>query len=79
MVTLTQFSALQRDMSYEKVCEHFGETGTLISSETAQIEPGLTFDSILTEVLEWSGQEGGACRIMFKSDRLNNCTQEGLE
>lgn len=79
MVSLARFTSLERNMSYEDVRGIFGEPGSLISSETAQIEPGLTVDSILTEVYEWSGKEGGSSRVMFKRDRLNDCTQEGLK
>jgi hypothetical protein len=79
MITLAQFNALERDMSYEEASKTLGEEGVLISSETARIEPGLQLLSLVTEIFEWHNPDGSVLRLLFKRDRLNEITQEGLE
>lgn len=78
MITLKQFDELERDMSYEEACEILGGHGALISSETATIEPGLQIMSLLTEIYEWRNEDTSIIRLLFKSDRLNEFTQDGL-
>ena len=78
MITLEQFNALERDMSYEEAREVLGEHGTLISSETAQLELGIPVGSLLSEIYEWRNEDTSIIRLLFKGDRLNDITQDGL-
>ncbi|MBN4046892.1 hypothetical protein JYT90_01085, partial [bacterium AH-315-P07] len=71
--------ALERAMSYEEARDIIGEEGTLISSESARIEPGLHMMSLHTEIFEWQNEDNSVMRLLFKSDRLNEMTQVGLE
>ena len=79
VITLEQFNALERDMSYEEASEVLGQPGTLISSEAATIEPGLQIMSLLTEIYEWRNEDTSIVRLLFKRDRLNDITQDGLD
>jgi len=78
MITLNHFDALQRGTSYEQACKILGEEGALISSETAQIEPGITVMALLTEIFEWRSEDGSSIRLLFKRDKLNEFTHAGL-
>ena len=48
MVTMAKYDKLHKGMNYEEVCEILGSPGELISSETAQIEPGIVTFAIQT-------------------------------
>jgi len=78
MITLQQFDALERGMSYKQACQILGEEGALISSESAQIEPGIQVMALQTEIFEWRNEDGASIRLMFKQDALNEITQTGL-
>lgn len=78
MITLAQFEALEKDMDYEEVCTVLGGGGELLSSENAQIEPGIQVMSVVTDLYEWRNEDGSWIRLMFNQKRLNDAAQEGL-
>ena len=78
MITSDQFESLERDMSYDEACEVLGQQGTLISSEVAQIEPGIRVDSLVSEIFEWQDADI-IVRLLFKRGRLNDMSQNGLQ
>ena len=78
MITLEQFDCLKRGITYEQAREFLGEEGTLISSETAQIEPGIQLMGLQTEIFEWRNEDGASVRLLFKRNKLNEITQDGL-
>lgn len=78
-MNLQRFESLERGMSYEEACSILGQSGILISSETACIEPGLQVMSLVTEIFEWPNDDGSVIRLMFKNGALNDSVQEGLD
>ena len=78
MITLSQFESLEKKMDYEEVCAILGGAGELISSESAQIEPGLQVLSVVTDLVEWRNEDGSWIRLMFNQKRLSDTAQEGL-
>jgi hypothetical protein len=79
MTTLIQYGELESGMSYEEACGVLGEEGVLISSEAAQLEPGIKINEVLSEIFEWQGSEGGSARLLFKRNRLKDLSQDGLK
>ena len=78
MITLAQFESLEKDMDYEEVCEILGGPGELLSSESAQIEPGIQVLAVVTDLYEWRNEDGSWVRLMFNQKSLNDAAQEGL-
>jgi hypothetical protein len=78
MITLAQFESLERGMDYEEVCAVLGGGGELISSESAQIEPGIAVLSVQTDLYEWRNENDSWIRLMFNQHQLSDTAQEGL-
>ncbi len=78
-VTLAQFDALHEGMTYDEAVEAMGSDGTLISSEAAQIEPGIKLLQQVTNIYEWKDDANHAIRLMFVRDALHEKVHFGLD
>lgn len=78
MITAAEFNKLHKGMSYEEVRGILGGPGELISSETAQIEPGLKVFAIQTDLYEWRNSDDSWVRLMFNQGQLHDAVEEGL-
>lgn len=72
MIDQSIFDNLSAGQSFEEVCQILGYPNSLISSETAQLEPGITINPLKTEMYEWIADNGDSIRILFKQDALND-------
>ena len=79
MITQAHYDKLHKGMEYEEVCELLGSPGELISSETAQIEPGITAFAMQTDLYEWRNPDDSWVRLMFNQGQLHDAAEEGLE
>jgi Cu/Ag efflux pump CusA len=78
-VTRDQFDALQEGMTHDEAVEIMGSDGELISSEAAQIEPGIKLLQQVTNIYEWKDDENHSIRLMFVRDTLQEKVQFGLD
>ena len=78
-LSLAKFDQIQAGMSFEEVVELLGGEGALLSSSTAQLEPGITVAPLVTEVHEWGDDLGAHVRIMFGNGLVRDKTQQGLD
>ena len=72
MPNTNHFDTLAKGQCYDEVCAVLGEPTTLISSETAQIEPGIVGGAVQSELYEWCYDNGDVIRILFKQGALND-------
>jgi len=77
-LTLSQFEALHEGMTLDEAVEIMGSDGELISSEAAQIEPGIKFLQQVTNIYEWKDDANHSIRLMFVRDALQEKVQFGL-
>lgn len=78
MITQSQFNKVHKGMSYQEVCDILGGPGELLSSETAQIEPGITALAMVTDLYEWRNDDDSWVRLMFSQNQLHDAADEGL-
>ncbi|MCL4216147.1 MAG: hypothetical protein KJ052_03965 [Candidatus Hydrogenedentes bacterium] len=74
-----KFDQIQAGLTVEDVAELLGGEGALLSSSTAQLEPGITVAPLVTEVHEWSDDHGARVRVMFGNGLVRDKTQHGLD
>ena len=72
MPDTSQFEHLSSGQSFEEVCQILGDPTTLLSSETAQIEPGIPLNALKSDLYEWQNDNGDVIRILFKRNVLND-------
>lgn len=77
--TRTQFDTLQEGMTYDEAEEVMGSEGELISSEAAQIEPGIKLLQQVTNIYEWKDDADHTIRLMFIRDTLQEKVQFELD
>ncbi len=78
-LTLNIYKSLGNGITVSQAETLIGDPGSLLSSETAQIEPGLTLLEQQTEIYEWSDEGNRSIRLMFVRGLLHDKTQHGLE
>ena len=66
------FDSLENGVSLEAVCQQLGEPTCLVSNEIAQMEPGITINTVQSEIYEWVIQDGPILRILFRQDKLSD-------
>ena len=72
------FAELQPGMTHAEVAKLLGSRGTLVSGHVAQIEPGMPFDTMKTEVYRWRNRQGASIQVMFGHGKLRDKSQQGL-
>jgi hypothetical protein len=78
-INASSYDSLQKGMSYEQVAKTLGSRGTLVSSNTAQMEPGIRVATMTTEVYRWKNREGASIMAMFGHGKLRDKSQQGLD
>ena len=66
------FEELTAGQSFEELCQTLGNPTEHISSEVAQIEPGITGGVLNSELYEWFFDSGDSIRVLFKQNKLND-------
>ena len=72
MPNTAQFNKLLQGQTFEEVCKILGDPTTLLSSETAQMEPGIPLNALQSNMYEWRSNEANIIRILFKQNTLND-------
>ncbi len=68
----THIDDLALGSSYEEICQILGEPTTLVSEEIAQMEPGITINSVNSALFEWVQDNGNCIRLLFRQGKLSD-------
>ena len=78
-INWTSYERIEKGMTYEQVSAILGSCGRQVSFNSAELQPGFTWDTMVTEVYRWTNREGASIMAMFGHGKLREKSQQGLD